>query len=112
VQCRLGSTVEVETAVKALEDAEEIVVDEMTLTTLLFCGVYEHLGKIPKRLVVSQGTLLNIKNWELMRADPNHLGGSLGMVNGQLTFVSGSKEELEESQRKTRGCYEAIRQRL
>ena len=44
VQCRVGSAVEAEMAVKALEETEEIVVDEMTLTTLLFYGVYEHLG--------------------------------------------------------------------
>lgn len=32
MQCRLGSTVEVATAAKALDDVEGIVVDEMTLT--------------------------------------------------------------------------------
>lgn len=100
VQCRLGHADEAERALQALEDVEEIVVDEMTLATLLTCSVSEHLIKIPKKLVVSEGTLFNIQNWEVMRVDPGNPGGSFGMIDGHLTLTSTSKEGVEEVQSK------------
>ena len=109
VQCRLGNAVEVETAVQALEEVEEIVVDEMALTTLLFCEICEHLAKIPKKLVVSEGTLLKIENWEVLRVDPDNPGASLGIVNGQLTFTTRTKEEVEEAHSKIRELIKFIR---
>jgi len=98
VHCRLGNVAETKAARALLEKAEDIVVDEMTLATLLICGVHEHLAKSPKRLIVSEGTLLSIENWDVMRIDPNSRGGSVGIVDGRLTLSEMTREGVERTQ--------------
>jgi len=110
IQCRLGHAAETEMALKALQDAEEIVIDEMALATLLTCGSSQDLARIPKKLVVSEGTLLNIENWQVMRVDPENPGGSFGMVDGKLSFVSTSKEEVEGIQGRIKELIRFIRE--
>lgn len=110
VHCRLGSRAETEAAIGYLEEATEIVIDEMTLATLLFCGVHTHLAKSPKRIIVSEGTLLSIENWEVMRIDPDLEGGSVGLVGGQLTVAPRTREGAKKAQDSVRGLISAVRE--
>lgn len=110
IHCRSGDRSETEAAIKGLEEADEIVLDEMTLATLVLCGVCDYLPKITKKLVVSEGTLLNIENWEVTRTDANNPGMSAGNVDGKLVLLPRSKETVEAIQGEIRGLTRFIRE--
>jgi len=109
INCRSGHRSEVEAAIKALNDADEIVLDEMALTTLLFCDAYKYLCKAPKRFVVSEGTLLNIENWELTKLQVNNPSAVVGNVDGKLTLQQRAKETVEAVQLNICGLVKFIR---
>ena len=98
ISCRTGHPSEVERAIRALSDATEIVLDEMALATLLLCKASGHLARLPQKLVVSEGTLVNLENWRVLRMDASKRAASTGNIDGKLVFMETSQAEVEEIQ--------------
>ena len=82
----------------------------VTLATVLFCGVHAHLAKSPKKIIVSEGTLLSIESWAVMRIDPDSEGGSVGIVDGRLTLSTRTKEGAKQAQDNVRGLISTVRE--
>jgi tetratricopeptide (TPR) repeat protein len=110
IYCRRGHPSEVQAAVRRLEDAKEIVLDEIALATLVLCDAHEHLTRIPKTLIVSLGTLLSIEQWEVTGIDPDNPGMIAGNIDGKLAFVPRAKEEVESIQARIRTLTQFIRE--
>lgn len=109
IHCRRGHPSEAQAAIRTLKDAKEIVLDEMSLATLVLCDAHKYLAKIPKTLIVSHGTLLAIEHWEVATIDPNNPGMIAGHIDGKLAFVPRSKEEIKNIQSKIRILTQFIR---
>jgi hypothetical protein len=110
IQCRLGLASETAVALQAIEKIEEVVIDEMALASILICDKIEFLKVLTKKLIISEGTLINIKNWEIMRIDSDNPGGIVGKRDGKLFIVERSKEGINEAKNKINKLIKFIRE--
>jgi tetratricopeptide (TPR) repeat protein len=91
-KCCKGTDEEMEIAERSLRESENIVIDATALGTIFLMKSYEMLIKIPRRLVVSQGTIDDFRQLLRTYDNPKSLGGTYSK-NG---FIPWSPETIEE----------------
>lgn len=90
VRCCMGSDEEQEEATQSFDAAKAIVLDSMCLTTLLLTESYPALNRLPVDLLVTEGTLSDLRSTPYMHGDPHTQAGSFS-TNG---FVPTSAESI------------------
>jgi tetratricopeptide (TPR) repeat protein len=94
-KCCKGTDEEMEIAERSLRESESIVIDATALGTIFLMKSYEMLIKIPRRLVVSQGTIDDFRQLLRTYDNPKSLGGTYSK-NG---FIPWSPETIEETRK-------------
>jgi len=91
-KCCKGTDEEIEIAERALRESENIVVDATALGTIFLMNSCETLIKIPRRLIVSQGTIDDFRQLLQTYDKPQNSAGTY-TKNG---FIPWSPENIEE----------------
>jgi len=95
LRCCTGTDEDMEIAEHALRESQNIVIDATALGTLFIMKSYEMLIKIPRRLIVSQGTIDDFRQLLRTYDNPKSLGGTYSK-NG---FIPWSPEDIEKIQK-------------
>ncbi len=91
-KCCKGTDEEMEIAEQALRESQNIVIDATALGTIFLMKSYEMLTKIPRRLIVSQGTIDDFRELLHTYDKPQSMAGTY-TKNG---FIPWSPENIEE----------------
>ena len=94
-KCCKGTDEEMEIAEHALRESQNIVIDATALGTIFLMKSCETLTKIPRRLIVSQGTIDDFKGLLHTYDKPQSMAGAY-TKNG---FIPWSPENIEEIRR-------------
>jgi tetratricopeptide (TPR) repeat protein len=94
-KCCNGTDEEMEVAERALRESENIVVDAAALGTIFLINSCETIMKIPRRLIVSQGTVDEFRQLLHTYDKPQTMAGTY-TKNG---FIPWSPENIEEIRR-------------
>jgi len=92
LKCCKGTDEELEIAERALLESESLVIDATALSTIFLLKGYDTLLKIPRRLIVSQGTIDDFRQLLRTYDNPKILAGTYSK-NG---FIPWSPENIEE----------------
>ena len=92
LKCCYGNDEEIEIAKNALQESKNIVIDATALGTIFLMKVYKTLLKIPRILIVSQGTIDEIRRLLRTYDNPKSLVGSYTKDG----FIPWSPENIEE----------------
>lgn len=76
IKCCVGNDQEESEAEKWMSNAKEIVLDASAIVTLMFTLSYEHILKLSRTFIVSQGTLSAFRQVESLHGDPDSMAGS------------------------------------
>jgi tetratricopeptide (TPR) repeat protein len=91
-KCCTGTDEESEIAERALRDSENLVIDATALSTIFLLKVYDTLLEIPRRLIVSQGTIDDFRQLLRTYDNPKSLAGTYSKDG----FIPWSPENIEE----------------
>jgi len=92
LKCCTGTDEEMEIANRALRESENVVIDATALGTILLMKAYETLLRIPRRLIVSQGTIDDFRQLLRTYDNPKSLGGTYSKDG----LIPWSPEQIEE----------------
>ena len=104
LKCCTGTDEELERAERALRESQNIVVDATTLGTLFLMKSYETLTKIPRKLVISQGTINDFRELLRIYDHPKSLAG----VYCKEGFIPWSPESIQEMRKHLQGLIDLI----
>ena len=96
LKCCKGTDEEMEVAERALRESENIVIDATALGTIFLMKSYETLISIPRRLIVSQGTIDDFRQFLRTYDGPKRLAGTYSK-NGFIPWSPESVEEIRKS---------------
>jgi tetratricopeptide (TPR) repeat protein len=91
-KCCKGTDEESEIAERALRDSENLIIDATALSTIFLLKVYDTLLEIPRRLIVSQGTIDDFRQLLRTYDNPKSLAGTYSKDG----FIPWSPENIEE----------------
>jgi len=95
-KCCTGTDEEMEIAKRALQESENIVIDATALGTIFLMKAYETLLKIPRRLIVSQGTIDDFRQFLRTYDNPKSLGGTYSK-DGLIPWSPENIEKIRKS---------------
>jgi len=95
LKCCKGTDEEMEIAESALRESQNIVIDVTALCTIFLMKSYKTLIKIPRRMIVSQGTIDDFRQLLHTYDKPQSMAGTY-TKNG---FIPWSPENIEEIRR-------------
>ncbi|MFC1637111.1 hypothetical protein ACFL5Z_20000, partial [Planctomycetota bacterium] len=104
LKCCTGTDEELEIAERALRESQNIIVDATALGTLFLMKSYETLTKIPRKLIVSQGTIDDFRELLRIYDHPKSLAG----VYCKEGFIPWSPESVEEIRKNLQGLIDLI----
>ena len=96
LKCCKGTDEEMEIAEHALRESENIVIDATALGTIFLMKCYETLLKIPRRLIVSQGTIDDFRGLLHTYDKPQSMAGTY-TKNGLIPWSPENIEEIRRS---------------
>ncbi|MBW8042172.1 MAG: hypothetical protein FVQ85_19530 [Planctomycetes bacterium] len=92
LKCCNGTDDELEIAKHVLRESENLVIDATALCTMFLMKVHETLLKVPRRLIVSQGTIDEFRKLLRTYDNPKSLAGTYSKDG----FIPWSPESVEE----------------
>jgi tetratricopeptide (TPR) repeat protein len=110
--CREGTNEELEGVKTALTVMNEIVVDETALVTIMQHERYKEVVKFPVKFIISEGTLHNIENWDILRYNPETMKGWVGKEGDKLVFTPSDPCQMTQEQLKARAFVDIIRKQF
>ena len=104
IKCCKGTDEESEIAERALRESENLVIDATALSTIFLLKVYDTLLKIPRQLIVSQGTIDEFRQILRTYDNPKRLAGTYSKDG----FILWSPENIEEIRKTLQGLIDQI----
>jgi len=99
LKCCKGTDEEMEIAEHALRESENIVIDATGLGTIFLMKCYETLLKIPRRLIVSEGTVDDLRGLLRTYDNPERLAGTYsrdGLIPWSVESIKETRKSLQE----------------
>lgn len=104
IKCCSGTDEESKAAERTLRESKSLVLDATSLCTILLLKAFEPLMKLPRRLVVSEGTLNEFRELLSTYGDPKSMIGSYNK-NG---FIPWDPKDVEETRRSLKELVEQV----